>query len=387
MVKRTLLSSLVWIVFILSGGGSFSTQAIELSGYYKNLAVQGRTFIGKDDDYFLDVNRLRVELNADYKRLHLNLQYDNEGLLGSYLDSFQYQQLSQQPSLQYWTLEKRYINGDDLQASHKLYRGYLAWQGEKLDVRLGRQQINWSTALIWNPMDRFNPLNPIQLERDERLGVDALNMDYSLGDTSTLSMAYAPAHQVDQRRYAARLRTNLFAIDASLMAGSFADVQKVGLGLAGQLGWVGLRSEWVVSRAARTNSSSKDVYTEVVISADYTSESGIGFLLEAYFNGEGQTDKNRYDFNRLIKGDVLGVARHYIGGQLSKEWSPIFSTSLYAIQNLDDGSRYYYPSLNFIVPQFEDLYVKAGAQLFDGAKGTEYAFIKPLYFIEVKRYF
>jgi len=378
---------MVWVVasFVLlttAPGLSAKELTHSMSGYYKNLAVQGNTFIGNSADYFLDLNRLRLQLDAAYQALSMNIKYDNEWLLGDYLRTMQYQLLGQPNHVQYWNLDKRYINRPSLQARQKLYRGTLSWHGEQTDVRVGRQQINWSTTIIWNPMDRFNPLNPLQLERNERLGVDALKVDYALGDTSSLSVAYAPAHDVKKRLYAARIRTNWLGIDGSIMAGDYARVQKFGLGLAGQLNWVGWRSEIVASQPQY-----QKAYTEVVVSVDYTTLSGISLLLEGYYNGEGTTDKKYYPFNRLIQGTIVGVGKHYWGGKVSKDLSPLLRLSLYAIQNLDDGSRFFYPTINYTVPQFRNLYFKAGAQVFNGSAGSEYHFLKSLYFVSLQQYF
>ncbi len=37
----------------------------------------------------------------------------------------------------------------------------------------GRQRIGWGTARFWSPMDMFNPISPLQIESEERQGVDA----------------------------------------------------------------------------------------------------------------------------------------------------------------------------------------------------------------------
>ena len=81
------------------------------------------------------------------------------------------------PDPRYWTLQDEFYESGDLVARHQLYRGTVQWRSPMGDFRLGRQQVNWSTALIWNPMDILNPVSPLQLEPDERVGVDALLWD------------------------------------------------------------------------------------------------------------------------------------------------------------------------------------------------------------------
>ena len=71
--------------------GSTSAHAesqLDFSGYYKNLLRDSRTVIPAGDAYWLDLNRLRLELKGQVAHwIALDLQYDNEILLGSYLEN------------------------------------------------------------------------------------------------------------------------------------------------------------------------------------------------------------------------------------------------------------------------------------------------------------
>lgn len=380
--NRLFLPLVVAFVSLTSIHFSSEVKAAELSGYYKNLVITSETVLGKKQKYWHDINRLRLEFSESWKSVDLNLIYDNEVQIGRYLDTTQFRLFAEKKDPRYWELQGNTIDRDDVYATHELYRGTLKFVSNQGDLRVGRQQINWSTATIWNPMDQFNPLSPLQLERDERLGVDSVLLDIDLDDLSRLSAAYAPGHRKKDTSTAFRYKSNFGLSDWSVMAGEFGDDVKAGFDFASQIGLVGIKSELIYNDADLT----KD-YIEWVLGFDYTTQSGISFVIERYFNGDGATSPQNYNYTLLFDGKKLGLARHYVGGRVAKELSPLITVELISIWNLDDGSRYFYPYLSYAIPAFEDIYLGVGTQFFVGDEQEEYGFFENIYHIEVKAYF
>lgn len=365
---------------------SSPSHAIELSGQYKNLLLTSETIIGPSESYVLDINRLRLGLTDRWQNIKFELIYDNELQFGSYLDSLQFRQFVERDDLRYWKLQGNSVDKNDVYGTHQLYRGTVQLTKNEFDLRIGRQQINWASALIWNPLDKFNPLNPLQLERDERQGVDAILLDYNIQELSRLSLVYSRQENPSDQSAAVRFKSNQYDIDYSLIAGAFLNEDKFGFGLASQMGFIGLRAEFVWSDP-KGNAKNNERYVETVISADYTNQIGIKFVLEGYFNGDGVTDTSQYQFSQILAGEKLGLAKHYLGGIISKELTPILELELLAISNLDDHSRFISPTLKYDLPFFEDIYLKFGAQLFKGVTGSEYAFYENLYYGELTYFF
>ncbi|MCK7542259.1 MAG: hypothetical protein MZV63_70990 [Marinilabiliales bacterium] len=50
-----------------------------------------------------------------------------------------------------------------------------------LQVSAGRQRINWSQALVWNPNDIFNTYSSFDFDYMERPGSDAVRVDLLTG--------------------------------------------------------------------------------------------------------------------------------------------------------------------------------------------------------------
>src|SRR5689334_12278365 len=84
------------ILVLLCGPGLAWGADVQLSGYYKNLFVESRTWAG--EPFVLDVNRLRLAAKGQLaQQVGFDLQYDNEALLGDYLKTVQFQQSKELP--------------------------------------------------------------------------------------------------------------------------------------------------------------------------------------------------------------------------------------------------------------------------------------------------
>lgn len=360
-----------------------ATAGIELSGYYKNLLVNSKTLslFGPSESYLLDINRLRLKLAGDLsERVALDVQYDNEVFLGNYLDTREFSSLlkNRQPD-SYFDFDRRYVDNKNVYATHRFYRAYVDLVlRNKVDLRLGRQRIAWGTAMLWNPMDMLNPFNPIQVERQERQGIDAALLDWDYNALSRVSLVYAKQQSGESR--ALRWQGNQTGFDLSLMAGRFRDASVLGFDFAGQIAALGVRGE-----ITQTNSASDDGFTRAVIGADYTFGNSLSLNIEIYYNGQGAADSAAYEFTRLLSGEMQSLARRYLGGYLGYEITPLLQWSNYLIINLDDDSIFFAPSLRYSLT--ENIEASAGIQIFNGASGSEYGMLKNLYIAQLQWFF
>ena len=365
-----------WLAFallVLAAGRATAAETLAFKGYYKNLYVHSRTAFPLDEAYTLDLNRLRLEARGrSADGIGFEVQYDHEALLGSYVDTAQFVQLKAMPPQTYWDLEDDYLDRGSVHARHRLYRGFVTLEAPFADVRVGRQRIAWGSGRFWNPTDLFHPYNPAQLERDERIGVDALLVEKSLDALSRLSLAYAPQRDAASS-HALRYRTNLANTDLGVMAGEFRGDRVVGVEFAGRLGEASLYGE-----AAYTHPSSGPAFTRAVFGSEYAFVNTLILGIELYWNGAGTADEARYDFTRLYAGAIQNVARRYVGGHLKYEITPLLRSDNYMIVNLDDGSRFVAVALVYSLATNWD--VSVGVQSFGGAGASEYGRFPDLYY-------
>ncbi len=359
-----------------------ATAAIELSGYYKNLLVGSKTLslFGPSESYQLDLNRLRLKLAGSVSEsVSFDIQYDNELLLGNYLETTEFSSLLKNRKPDTWLdLNSNYRDNKNLYGSHRLYRAYADFTLAEVDLRLGRQRIAWGTAMLWNPMDILNPFNPVQLERQERQGIDAALMDWDYNALSRVSLVYAK--QRSGTSAAARWRSNQQGFDLSLMAGKFRGDNVVGFDFAGQAASIGIRGE-----ITQTDSKNASAFTRAVIGADYTFANSLSLNIEIYYNGQGTSDSAAYEFNRLLSGEMQSLARHYLGGYLGYDITPLLQWSNYLIINFDDNSIFFTPSLLYSLA--ENVEVSIGVQAFNGDVGSEYGTLENQYFIQLQWFF
>jgi len=365
---------------ILSSTG-VRAEELKFSGYYKNLLVGSETVSPAGQRYSLDLNRLRLELKGKLsERVALDLQYDNEVLLGNYLRTGQFAAQKDQRPDQYWNLDRNYGEGGSWYGRHRLYRGNVTLSSGDTDLRLGRLRIAWGTGRFWSPVDLLNPLNPTALEREERPGVDAVLAEHKLGPLSRISAVYAPRQESGESSAALNWHSNAAGVDYSLIAGRFRTERVIGGDVATQLGGAGLRAE-----LTHNERDGGPAYRRAVFAADYAFPNTLTLSGELYYNGAGAADRAFYDFASLFAGRIQNVGRRYFGGYLGYEITPLIKSANYLVVNLADRSRFFSPALIFSLQANLDLSV--GVQFFGGSPGSEYARLNDLYYAQLQWFF
>jgi hypothetical protein len=356
-------------------------NSIKVSGYLKSILGRSTTFIGPEQDYSVSQNRLRMQLQGTLApELAIDLQYDNEVMLGSYLDTAHFQWQKQLPSAQYWKAGTDYADKSDIHGRHRFYRASFTFSHGNTDIRFGRQRIAWGTGRFWSPLDILNPISPIQLERDERPGVDAMLVEHKLGPLSRVSVVYAPQHDRRNASVAAQFHGNDDRVDYSIVWGKFQQDHTLGLDIATQLGNAGVRSELTYTRPGTGKA-----YRRALIGIDYAFANTLTLSAEWFYNGRGMADRANYDFNALLAGRVQSLARNYAGFYAGYEITPLLKWNNYLVLNLDDRSHYFSPSVAYSLT--ENLEWTVGLQQFGGAVRAEYGRMPDFYYTQLKWFF
>jgi len=341
------------------------------SGYAKNLAVGSHSMVD-GDRYWSDLTRLRLSTRSRWDTVELVLDQDLEFLTGSFLDTPDYAVIDAAPDPRYWHAQSVFQRSSDLVGRYQLYRGTLRWQSPLGDFRVGRQQVNWATGLIWSPMDILNPASPFQLEPDERIGVDALLWDHPWGTLGRVSAVYAPAHPSGQQTTALRVKRFVAGIDASIMAGEFSTTQAYGLSGAGNLGDAGWHGEAVWHKP-----DVGERYWQWVAGLTWASANGLDLGVEGFYNGH-KVDTPLLDISRLVGGIPSYRGGGYLGATASQDLTPFLHYRVVAVLNLDDNSGAFYPRLTWSLPSRQEIYLTFGLQAFWGGTGSEYGSLENL---------
>ncbi|HEX2781895.1 MAG TPA: hypothetical protein VHM30_20475 [Gemmatimonadaceae bacterium] len=352
----------------------------KLSGYYLNLYTRSRIVVPPAEAFTLDLNRLRLKLDAHPLRtLGVEVQYDNEALLGSYVSTAQFA-LTRAAATTSLDLQRDYAAGHQMVARHGLYRALVSWAGPGIDVKVGRQRIPLGTGFFWSPMDLLSPIDPTRLERDYRTGADAVLVERTLGALARVSGIYAPATTRMRAAAAGYLHGNLRGTDFSLLAGRFRGDDAVGADFGTSRGGLGLRGEATATRAA-TGAR----FARVLLGADYGFANALDLTVETYYNGAGAAEPKGYDLAGLLAGRVLGLARWYAAVAATYDLTPLVKLAGYGVVNADDGSTVLWPRVEWSARSDLDLVV--GVQRFAGPSRSEYGRLSTLVHGEARWFF
>ncbi|HAH06465.1 MAG TPA: hypothetical protein DCM05_08055 [Elusimicrobia bacterium] len=349
--------------------------SIEASGYAKSLLRSTRSPLTRSY-YWSDLNRARLTLDAKATFVRAHVDYDNEWLAGSYLRSADYARVGFGDAPAYWDMEQTLSSGTDVYYRHRLYRGWAELSSGASALRFGRQRIAWGTGKLWNPTDFLNPYSPTALEREERAGVDAAYLRQGLGRLGQAEAVYTLADRWPQSDLLARLRGNAFGTDVSVLGGKTASSTAswaAGGDFAADVLGGSLHGEVLYS-----DLKTRTPFWKGLIGYDYDFGAAPAFralkdlwlLVEYHCNGQGESNPARYQPAALLSGRQVSLARDYLGFGLRKELHPLLRLELYAVANLDDGSKFLMPSLDWNA--LSDLHLSAGWQRFGGGPASEY---------------
>lgn len=138
----------------------------------------------------------------------------------------------------YADLTHIWTSGNNYLLLSSIDRLWLDLQLNSLQIRIGRQRINWGQSMVWNPNDIFNAYNYFDFDYPEKPGSDAIRLQYYTGNASLLEGVTSINHY-GKATIAARYRFNAKGYDIQLLSG-FVDETDVILGA----GWSGNISNW-----------------------------------------------------------------------------------------------------------------------------------------------
>ena len=246
-------------------------------------------------------------------------------------------------------------------------RLYLDWYLPGADLRLGRQAVNWGSALMVNPTDPFPEILLLEPWRQRR-GVNALRATIPVGEDHDVQMVLGGNDALDAARVAVRGTLNVGLADISLVGAYRQESESgiVGLDLRG----TAVVGYWL---EASGHFGHEDEWSEeVAVGIDYSWPVLDGLLVRAqyYRNGAGETHppalaplSDAIELPTCATGDVpLGGdgqaepadpfapflrGRDYAMVMLAQTINPDLTFSALAVQSLGDGSAVVVPTLSW----------------------------------------
>jgi len=349
-------------------------------GSYRNLLFHVRDSTGTA--LTSDLNRLRLEWEGDTSQLAWHVAYDHELLYGGLVGSPDFTATARLPEPTWLDAEHIISAGGRHDWRHRLYRAWLRFEGEHAVLVVGRQRIAWGAGRIWNPTDRFNPVDPTSLESSEKTGVDALIAAWRYSGFGAVQLVVAPgqtSHRAS-RKFALRWRDTFCEADISLTAGRIGVERVIGGDVAANIMEGTFRLE-----AMRAWPRHGQGFAQISIGYDYTLANstfpaGLHLLAEYFYNGAPGDAPSLTPVDRLYSR-----ARHTVGAVAGYDLTPLWRLEGMLIWEASNGSRFFLPKLTWSAS--EDVDVTAFALLFGGGQASEFGRRENTYALQADVYF
>ena len=385
-----------WIIILLLLAGvsvQSQTPAAEktfkyrFGGTYRNLLTSSHSYF-TGDAYGDDLNRLRLNLDAVWRStLQVHVEYDNQVHCGNLITEPDFDFQRQRQADSYLDLLHAVIDEKHGYWDTSLYRGTITFRHGSNELVAGRQRIAWGTAHFWSPADVFNPINPLQVEEDEREGVDAAQLNLRLGSNVRSSVVYAPQDGIDRSTEAGRVSTTIHNFDVSALGGRFAKDWLAGADFAGQWRGAGLRGEFTYT--ARGTSAQLDAL-RMTFGSDYAINNK-WYVIGEYFYNQGQPPGYfpGQPLNTAVllenSKEIYTIQRHFLSAGARYSVTPLLNVQTYAVVDLAGRGVLLLPMATYNVTTNSDLSI--GGQLFRSSSTGEFNRAPNLFYLEFTVHF
>ncbi len=382
-----LLAGLVLCALPAHAQDSTSDFQYRFAGYYRSLFTTSHSlFTG--DTYGDSLNRLRLSFDGGWKNIFLvHIDYDNEAHFGNLITEPDFDLVRQRQDNAYFGLLHVLVNEPHAYWDTSLYRGYLTVRYGRAELTLGRQRIAWGTAHFWSPADVFNPISPLQVEADQREGVDAAQLSMRLPKNLRWSVVYAPQDGIDQSTEATRLATTVYNFDVAAFAGRFRQDRVAGGTFVGQWGGAGLRGELTYTWRANPAQSNALRFT---FGSDYALNSKL-YLVGEYFYNQGAPPGviSGQPANPTVllqyTNEIFTFHRHFISGGARYAVTPLFHLESYTVVDAQGRSIFIMPVATYSLSNNADLTV--GGHLFASSSTGEFQRVPNLFYVQFTVHF
>lgn len=270
-------------------------------------------------------------------------------------------------------LSTNLIEKDNWFLNTSIDRLFLDYTLDKIQLRLGRQRINWGISLVWNPNDLFNAFSYIDFDYEERPGSDAALLTWYTSGSSNLDIAFK-TDGLHQTTFASRYHFNTGSYDWQVVVGKNINDAILGAGWSGAIGPVSFRGEgsFFTPLAGKANLSKQAA--SITMEADYTLENDLYIHTALLYNslGKDSVGINMFNPSNSLSAKRLSTDKYEVFGQISYPFSPIFNGSFAGMLNPIDGSCYLGPALTFSLQ--DNLELLLTSQIMLGEPGSEYGF-------------
>ncbi len=369
----------------------------EITGYFKTFFFYSEDKIQEKKGFF-DNEKFRIKFRKEFSE---NLSFFSEVEATFYKNSsLNLNELTSSIELEWRVFDSsvELFNQSSRKLSIDFDRFFLDYSKGKIELIAGRQVVSWGSSKVVNPTDIYSPFSFNAIDREERRGVDALRVRYSLGDFSELDFGFVFGDKFKRENssFFSRLKGSFNSVDYSLLFILKDDERIYGLDFNTTLGG---NSLWLEASYSEGDSINFLRFTGG-IDYNFNIGSGVYTFLEYHYNGCGEKEPSiyfkNYIENQLYYDGIYLMGKNYLFLGVSFNLHPLVYVSSIGALNIDDGSYFTFESIEYNF--FENGYF-GGGFLYGGGKGvmvyesgilylnSEFSVYPNILFLYIKYYF
>lgn len=338
------------LLFSLFAGRSAAQEKISLDGYISDMQT-----IYHVPDNWLWENNLHNRLNLHFypaNWLSGTVQVRNRFITGNTIRKFPGYAETLDGDMgildMTWVTDGNLGDSAGYLLSSAIDRLWIQFSFGNLEIKAGRQRINWGQTFVWNPNDIFNSYSYFEVDYPERPGSDALRIQYYTGNASAIELV-AKLDSANRVTAAGYFRFNTLGFDIQLLGGIYQEEDLLlGTGWSGNLGPISFRGEisWFRDLDHFTDTSA---YLMASAGLDYTFSNSLMIQLEGLYSAFAK-EMDLYSFLQFYSGNLDVKSLGFTA------WS-FFTGITYPITPLINGSfsTIWYPELKgaYLGPSFD----------------------------------
>lgn len=356
-------------------------------GSFRNLLTTSSSYF-TGDAYGDNLDRLRLSFEGSWRHaLVFHVEYDNASHFGNLIGEPDFDLLRHRQDSSYLELQHVWVDEKHAYWDTSLYRGYMTLRNRNAELTVGRQRIAWGTAHFWSPTDVFNPISPLQIEADEREGVDAAQLTLRLPRGIRWSVVYAPQDGLNRSTEAMRLSRTVHNFDVAAIGGRFRKDWMAGGNFAGQWHGAGLRGELTYTWRADSTQSNALRWT---LGSDYALNDK-WYVIGEYFYNQGQMQglapgqapgpSTLYRYS----SEIFTLQHHFISLGTRYNVTPLLNVQTYEVIDPAGPSVFLMPMASYNLTANTD--VDVGGELFSSSKSGEFYRVPNLFYLEFTVHF
>jgi len=211
---------------------------------------------------------------------------------------------------------------------------------DNFNITAGRHAISWGNGLIFNPVDVFNPFDPLAINRDYKPGDDLIHVEQTLDNGDNLQYLWVN----HDSEYSLSTKYHGFSNDLEydvLIASHYGN-SMFSLGLSLPLGdwlWRGDYQYQHLESGERAHSVVTNVQRFFELASKPSS-----FTLEWYHNGFGlQNNSSPAEFEqwlkRLNRGEIFTPGRDYLALALTTQMTTLWNVGITSISEAQNDQH------------------------------------------------